>query len=341
MDKLWKTLEEDNIENVKNKILLLAKQATKEKPLKIAGHGDADGITSAVLLVSALNTPHIEVDIKSRFRNYGDADIAVDLGAPPTEDFKGVAIDHHDHPSWDGQYYLIWDNKPTSRIVYDLFKDKIPDEHKWKVVVGIAGDGQPELIPDEIWDKFGTLLFTGIDTIEGQYYGKYTHWEAPLYSLMNSPINQIAKTGNTYEAYAILKKADNPFDIIWHPMALTAKKRIKEVLKQITSPKTPADKLRLITFKRLPVIFCSVTFEESVTSDIAYRIRNIHKYKTVIVVNSKTLSGSIRGDLAKYIANKLASLGFEAGGHPGYCGITLRNDKDVPKLLGALAKICS
>ena len=339
-DRLWKTLEPENIKKVLDRIEEMDRKATKDEPLKVYTHADADGITSAVLLVSALKTEFIEVTIQPRFRTYEDADIGLDLGAPK-EEFRGVAIDHHDHFTWENNYDLIWDNKPTARIIYDLFKDKIPDDQKWKAVVGISGDGQSELIPDDIWDKYGSLLLTEMETIEGQYYGKYTHWEAPLYSMLSSPINHISKTGNTYEAYIVLKKAETPLDIIWHPMALAADKRIKEAMKQITSPREPSDKLRIINFKRLPVSFCVISFEESLSSDVAYRLRSIHKHRTVIVVSSKRLSGSIRGDLAKYVANKLVAAGFDAGGHPGYCGITLKDSKDIPNLLGALGKICN
>uniref|UniRef100_A0A6H1ZW34 Putative DHH family protein n=1 Tax=viral metagenome TaxID=1070528 RepID=A0A6H1ZW34_9ZZZZ len=338
--KLWDTLEPENVKKVLARIEEMIRKASKEKPLKIFAHADADGITSAVLLVAALKTEFIEVTIQSRFRTYEDADIGLDLGAPK-EEFTGVAIDHHDHFTWENKYDLIWDSKPTARIVYDLFKDRIPDNQKWKVVVGIAGDGQAELIPDDIWDKYSSLLLTELETIEGESYGKYTHWEAPLYTMLSSPINAISKTGNTYEAYVILKKSDNPLDIIYHPMALAATKRIKDAMNRISRPREISDKLRIINFKRLPVAFCVVNLEESITSNIAYKLRAVHRHKTVIIVNSKTLSGSIRGDLAKYIANKLVAAGFDAGGHPAYCGITLKDSQDIPNLLGALGKICN
>jgi len=339
LNELWKTLDKKNINLVLNKIEALKKEASKDNPIKIIGHADADGITSTLLLVLALNTPHVQVTIERKFRNYGDNHIALDLGAP-REDFTGIAIDHHEHFDWK-KYNLIWDNKPTSRIVYDLLKDKIPRKDKWKVVVGITGDGQPQLIPDEIWDEFGALLLTELDTIEGQIYGKYSHWKAPIYLLMHSPINYTAKVGNTYDAYVILKNASSPFDIIWHPVALAAEKQVKQVLKLISHPKEPSEKLKLLHFQKLPVVFCSIAFEEAIASDVAYRIKNIHKNKTVIVINSKTLTGSIRGDLAKYLANKLSALGFDAGGHPGYCGITIRNQDETNSILGAIAKICS
>jgi len=345
MDKLWRTLEENNVKAILNKINALAKAASKHSPLKILAHKDADGIASLVLLVEALNTKYITVGTQGRFRDYtldGElADIVLDLGAPLQEDFSGIAIDHHDHFNWPGKYDLIWDNKPTTRIIYDLFRNRIPNESKWKAVVGICGDGQPALIPDEIWDTFGALLFLRIDTVEGKYYGKYTHWSAPLYKLLHSPINYIARTGDGYAAYRLLKQASSPLEIPFNPLALEAEQRIKDVMKLITSPKVPSDKLRLIHFSRIPVILCSINYEEAIGSLVAYNILNLYKNKTVIVVNRQTLAGSIRGDLAKYIANKLANEGFEAGGHPGFCGITLKDSDEYWKLLETLGKICS
>ena len=79
---------------------------------------------------------------------------------------------------------------------------------------------------------------------------------------------------------------------------------------------------------------------QTVVANVAYKVREIHKYRTVIVLNPKVLAGSIRGDLAKYIANRLTEEGFEAGGHPGYCGITLRHEKEAQEILIALYKIC-
>jgi len=59
---------------------------------------------------------------------------------------------------------------------------------------------------------------------------------------------------------------------------------------------------------------------------------------TWIVLNEVSGKGSIRGDLAKYMANRLLKMGFKAGGHSKYCGVKV-DPKDIEGLVSAIREI--
>jgi len=59
--------------------------------------------------------------------------------------------------------------------------------------------------------------------------------------------------------------------------------------------------------------------------------------RTVVVVNTKTGRGSIRGTLATLVYEHLQMNGFKASGHPGFGGIRLKPTQKWEDLYSCLA----
>ena len=159
-------------------------------------HDDADGITSAVLLAHAfpikkVNCPEDFGDFEAKAdlaKGYQPPDLVTDM-VPKDPEYSGLVIDHHpSHPEESKRkYILVWDGIPTTGIVYKLFKDQIPKEYHWKVAVGLCGDGQPELIPAEIWTSCPSLLDSY--TVPYEKYGKITFGKIPVFLKLSAMIN--------------------------------------------------------------------------------------------------------------------------------------------------------
>ena len=115
-------------------------------------HHDPDGVTSALFTYYHLNKkanvkcPEIFGDTDG----WKDGDYMVDM-RPTTGDIKGTVIDHHPNHIEDRKYELYHEEYPASLITYEMFKEDIPEKDRWKVACGLVGDGQPELIPPEVF----------------------------------------------------------------------------------------------------------------------------------------------------------------------------------------------
>jgi len=158
------------------------------QPLPTVFHYDADGVFATSLFSTVYN---IQASVAKEFQDYQMrntiAKVGIDIGQPIQKSFQGVVFDHHEHiKPW---YHLIYDNVPAGLIIYNLFKEKIPKEHHWKVVGSLIGDGQPELIPNEVWDNFKHFLLE----LRAKIYRKYTqpniYQYVPVYKLLSSPVN--------------------------------------------------------------------------------------------------------------------------------------------------------
>jgi len=302
------------------------------KGCTVASHHDADGVTSLYLfsLVYPINFYHFpslfgETESIRYENEYHNIDVMLDM--VPRNDLKNlIVIDHHNHPDIH-KYYLIHDNVPTSLILYNLFKDLIPDEDKWKVCVGLVGDGRAELIPVELWDKFPVLL-ESLATVR-TYRGNLSIYKNIIWYLLSSNINYACRVGKPGVAYNSLKAAKYPTDIIRDSALNAARETINIELRDIEQRFTGLDLGRILLYP--------IESEYVVESLLAAKLSSREK-KLIIVINTRTGNGSIRGVLSNWLVSKLTPKGYELGGHPGYAGINI-GKKSLEEFMNDLRSI--
>jgi len=277
-------------------------------------HHDADGVTSAVLWMLAHGlTPD---DVQARAADYfgevtPDDKICFDM-VPEDPNWEGICFDHHPQhpPEEERKYTLYWDNVPASLLVYSFFAKDIPDEEKWKVVVGIVGDGQPELIPPNIFDMFPSLLDEVL-----YVYGGELKFSLPRYKLLSSGINSLMRLGKHEYALRLLYYAKRPVQLLFDEEANRAREMIRNEYNKV---------LRNAQFVKLTNNIVYIEFESEV--DVTGRLATDYGDRlgcTVVAYNAANGKVSIRGDLALWVVKRLNDRGIEAGGHPGFCGANL------------------
>jgi len=320
--------------NIKNKDELVDTLKNME-PLKVAFHQDSDGLGAACLLASIFK---VEEDDKfpyspALFGFYQEANVALDLGPPVFEGFSGIAIDHHPSHVPNPNYKLVLGNIPTGVMIYELFKDMIPVDKQWLAVLSATGDGQPEIVPPEIWENNPDLWDTQGNVYRDQYRNIKTY-PYPMFSKLSGPINSMTRMGDAMGAYNILRKAKNIRDVINNPMALRASKKMDEDVKKIYSSDNP------------PVVenvghFGIVKINSSyhIAGRIATELSIAERYITFIVINQQSGEISVRGLLTKYLTDKLAAKGYLAGGHASFGGISLLPDQEIETLVSDIRKI--
>jgi len=315
----------------KNKsIEAIQKEIEDLQPLKVSFHRDADGVYSLALLNTVFKIE--EVYSPKVFGNYFSddfkANVGLDLGEPIENEFKGVVIDHHTHSNpW---YSLIWSIMPTGLIVYNVFKERIPDNEKWKVVGAVCGDGQPELIPDELWDMFPELR----EERGNMYmsYNKITSRTYPIYSLITSPINSLCRIGEPIEAFKAVRNASSPYDLLDSEYLKDAVSLVQKEEQRIFNNKPS------LTVKN-NIAYTVIESKYYIASRIASLLSRSFPNLTLIVINRTNKEISIRGVYTSYICNKLVESGFKAGCHPGFGGCTLGEDQTIEDFIYTLKTI--
>lgn len=285
--------------------------------LTVYAHGDADGLTSAALLASAYDIK--QINFPEVFGNVPITPvipglIVLDM-VPVDPKLQGVVVDHHPrHPEKEGRgYELINMGVPTCLAMYHLLGDKIPSQHRWKLVSGLMGEGQPELTPSEICENF-PILFQGYEYVS-EKYGSMSTFTVPIFSMMSSGINNISRLGLSMEAYKTLKDAKSPIDLLENDRVQIAKENIKRETEKILKTSHPLNYGKF----RLWIIESDYKMESLMASKIVGR-SNL----TTIVVNKKSGKMSCRGILTSWLHTKLAQYGYQLDGHAGYMGGTVK-----------------
>jgi len=305
------------------------------EPITLASHHDADGVYSAVLLSKIFEIDVI--DFPEIFGEYSTASVSLDLGPPTDQSWDGIAFDHHYHLLDEIKYKLVWNHVPTGLIIYELFKNQIPQEDSWLVTGSLVGDGQPALIPPEIFEDHSVLL-EGRASIF-QSYGKTSVYEYPLYSLLAAPVNACCRTGKPYQAYRILKTCQKPDDVISHPVFIadqqTINNEITRVLGEFGKDKSVRRSAKVIKH------FLIASFESKfrIASRIATTLKSATRSQTVICFNTGMKEISVRGDLSHWLLEKLIPLGWQIGGHPGFVGGRLRDDQNPDDFIEDLRRV--
>ena len=311
-----------------NKIQKLREELLSRKYL-LASHRDSDGITSAVLLnkIGILNGVFFPETFGDYISSNGKkATLMTDM-IPIDSNIDIIVIDHHpDHPE-NHKYKLIFDAVPASLIVWRLVKHRLKPEDYWKVVVGLAGDGQPELTPIEIWEKYPILVEEWGSISES--YGRIWHNAYPIYQLLSSYINAPCRMGLPAIAFKALNDADTPLDILMNKELKSAKEEIKKEVSRVIK-EYPAITIKSITLWIIESDY-SIGF-------LASRLES-SRGKTTIVYNKKNKTFSVRGSLATYIKHYFNKHGIKAGGHAGFVGGNLNEEQDEHDLINVIRKI--
>lgn len=314
--------EEKEMEELKEKFGI-------SKINKLSVHDDADGLSSGILLTYVFKTA--EVMAPDVFGEVEDSDVCVDM-KPVDPNWPGLCFDHHPgHPdAKDRKYKLVWGDEPATKIVYDTFKQYIPEKHHWKMAIGTAGDGRAELVPIEIWRKFPLLLSNHSAVYEK--YGSLKLYPIPIYTRIISGINAACKIpGKWYSAYTILRASEDPLDILEDDAINLARRLVNEETRRVVKEH---EVIELNDYIRAWVI----ESEYRIQRGLAWRAEQLD-HKTSVVLNSKTGAISIRGILAELICEELGKKGYELGGHPGFSGGQLKEGQDYKELLKALKDI--
>jgi len=331
-------LRELELYNIKS-IEQLVRELESLEPLQVNFHSDADGIGACALLACAFEIEESKEWPRSPavFGGYRDGHIALDLGAPLFRDkWKGkIVIDHHDHIG-EITYKLVLGSVPTGLMIYKLFKDRIPAEKTWLAVLSCVGDGQPEIIPDEIWDTVKELW----DMQGNIYMDRYKNIKSypyPLFSKLSSPVNALCRTGDVMGAYSIVRSARSLRDVINNPKAIRAQNEISSEIDRIFN-----DSSNPLVIEKIGH-FAIVRFRSKswIASRVATMLQSSDRYVTYLVINETNREVSIRGIQAKYLANKLASIGYLCGGHYGFAACTLLPNQDIESFVSRLRKVLS
>lgn len=285
---------------------------------KIHCHTDADGITSGVLYALAHpDVTPIFSDIFGDTSNWEKGDVMVDM-VPNNPDIEGIVIDHHLGHYEDRKYDLHWDDTvPASVLVYNLYRDMLPQEDLFKIVVGCVGDVSPESIPTEIWKEYPELL-------------DLDEYDTPIFFKLSSCINAYCRLDKYYEAFQKLLEVKSPLDLLTDKDILKYKQIINKEVRKITNevPVYHYDHVKFLEY-------------ESDYKIGGYLAARIGTKLPTIVYNSKTKSGSIRGYLCSYIKEVLEESieDITIGGHPSAMGFTLKNEEDIEKVKKVLKEL--
>ena len=289
--------------------------------MKILAHHDADGLVTAYF--TQFKFGECEVIFPERFgdvKKFSKGDIMVDM-RPSSPDIEGLVIDHHlPHPE-NRKYELIQADYPASLIAWEQFKDNIPKKHWWKLVIGLGGDGSLHYTPAEIF-RLCPVLLKSVNTTSYYQYSKLRVNTIPVYKELSSAINSFLRKSEFENATNLLRYAESPMDIVTSEDVKLAKEDIRKEFSRIVST------METIDFDDLVVVLFESKYRMS--GYVASALSSAFGYKTMMAIDTKSGSLSLRGDLALYIKDKLKPLEYlDIDGHPGFMGGRLRKNPNI------------
>jgi hypothetical protein len=280
-------------------------------------HHDPDGIISAYFAMFGVKGAKPE----PWNGKFGDTtglqkgDWMVDMR--PIQNMEGLNLIDHHQPYPDNHKYKIvsGEREPASYQCWKLWKDKIPKNQWWKLAIGVVGDGQPELIPYEVFEECPELL-SKWKTSCYQSYGKWKVSYYPMYKLMSSGVNALMRKAEFDKAMNVLKFNETPTDLLTDSTVIKAKAEVSTEFEYIMRHcKSYEIDHNLAVF----VYNSDVRMSGYVASAMQGSLD-----KTVIAVNGRDGRGSLRGDLALYYRDKLKILDYLVlDGHPGFMGLNI------------------
>ena len=302
----------------------------KIEPFSLAAHSDADGVYSATILKRLFKTIG-KVELPG-FNNY-TTQVACDLGYPAMDGWKGIAIDHHPGHPEKREYNLYWDYMPTGLVLYKNLKEYLPKKDWWLVVGSAVGDGQAELVPPEIWDANPDLL-NGRGSAY-KYNFKISQSNYPLFVILSSGVNSMCRSGFPEQALQALEDFDNPIDLLESSTVKDASERMRYEEDAVFKNKIVTEQLgNWLSLVRIKTSKPQI----KIGGIIGAKLSGVDDAKTYIVLNETSGEASLRGNFAKYCADKLAAMGYKAGGHAKFAGLSVEPD-EVPALIKDIRKL--
>ena len=281
----------------------------------IVTHWDSDGVTSGHF--TSYGIPNSEIKVGIYEKGFGDTsnltknDWMCDM-RPSNKEWDGNCIDHHLPHEEGHKYKLISDDVPATLIAWREFKDKIPKSEWWKLAIGLGGDGQLELMPTEVYNECPSLL-KNVKTSIYQSYGKWNITTRPLYTLLSSGINAFLRKGDNDSAINLMKYAETPLDIFTSEDVRIAK---LDVRNEFISSVKDSD---IFEYDNLAVVMFHSKYRMS--GYIGSALQSSLGNKTVMAINKRNGSLSLRGKLAPYYREKLKSLKYlTIDGHLEFMG---------------------
>lgn len=263
--------------------------------MKIYTHHDPDGLISAYLFAIANNLTIDDIVVTDEFgetKNWQDGYIMTDM-RPDNPEIKGTVYDHHPNHPEKRNYKLIWEDVPASLIVFKQFEPSFEKKDRWKVIIGLGGDASLELTPPYLFTEYPQLLqYT--KTWSGINYGKIKMSFAPNYLMLSSAINSFCRVKKYKEALKLIEQAETPRDILEDSQVIKYKSMVDDEYKKIIS--------NMKVYSRLNgnVILAIFSSDFRMSGYIAAKL-NADSMSTVIAINEKSGSVSVRGVLAEYI----------------------------------------
>jgi len=318
----------------------LYEEIKKLEPITLACHDDADGLYSATLIRRLFNVKN--VSIPKLFGDYATqmiyndkvkTNVAVDLGAPLDNSYDGIVFDHHPNHPDDRKYKLIWDTCPTGLVIYNQFKEYIKPEDTWLVIGSLCGDGQPELVPDEIW-KVNPSLLEGRGYMK-EYGGKLYAGTYPIFTSLSSGINSLHRLGFPEQALNLLDNVRDPMELLENSEIRDAQERVRQEEATVMKNKPMVEAVdKWITLARIKTSKPDI----KLGGIFGAKLSSVDNSKTYIVLNEASGDVSIRGTFAKYVCNQLNNMGYKAGGHAGFAGCNIDMLK-IPQFIKDVRKI--
>jgi len=281
------------------------------EPVKLVSHSDADGIYSAAIVASLFKIQSIDFP---EFHKYQNCNVALDLGLPEVE-WDGILVDHHPvTPEYKVPKKYYSGNVPTGVILYNLFKDKIPKDKTWYVIGSAVGDGQPEVVPKEIWKQYPILLEER--GVIYKWKGESRTSEVPMFYYLSSGCNAFCRLGVPQRAFEILMETKDPLEFIENPDVQYYISRARDEEETIYKSRFIVETYGRIVYVRITTSQENYKF----ASLIASKLQSGNNFNTYVVLNEKNGELSIRGFLSDLILEYLNSKGFKCGGHSGFSG---------------------
>ena len=298
----------------------------------IKTHWDPDGITSGYF--TSFGVPDSIVKVGEYDKGFGYTggltkdDWMCDM-KPDNPKWEGNCIDHHLPHEEKHKYNLISSEVPATLIAWRHFKDKIPKNEWWKVAIGLCGDGQPELIPTEVYKECPALL-KNVKTSAYQNYGKWNVSMFPLYKLLSSGLNALMRKAEYDSAFNLLRYSDTPMALYSSEDTQMAKMDIKNDFK------TAVMNCDIVEYGNLALVIYYSKYRMS--GYIASALQDGLRNKTIMAINKRNGSVSMRGDLANYYQDALKPIEYlELGGHDAFKGGKLT--KNYNKLISDMDEI--
>lgn len=283
---------------------------------------DADGLTSAALYQLEKQI-ELEVECPPFGKVNPRATYVFDM-KPNDPNLKLVVFDHHPpYPAQNNwEVHTEGDSIPATLVVAHYLGMKEGNPHAWRIPLGLDGDGSAVITPTWIWKQFRDI--TEITGYPRESYGKLTIKPILAYEQAKSLLNFGCRIGAFKETYALYVGAESVWDIISSEYLLACREKVTREMSRVVK-----EDLRMLDFPK--IIYMEY--------NTPYKLWMGHRgyeyaHKTCVALNKEDKTGSIRGPLALLVTEELQKAGIDAGGHPGFCGVTFK-----PEQIGTIKSV--